>query len=362
MPVIEILVPLLNANEPEAKLVGIHVKNGQAVNKGDIIFSLETTKATADVEAPESGFIHLPENPVDLVSVGDLLGWITEKEGEVIEKKQTTIKQENHELLRITHPARNLAAQLGVDLSKLPTDNLVTESAIRNFVKNSRDALPDSLMVDPERSILVFGGGGHAKSVMEMVRSIGGYDIVGIVDDNIPAKTSIMNIPVLGTRLGLGEIRSLGVCFAANGVGGILDIHIRKRIFELMELEDFTFPALIHPRAMVEESAQISNGVQVFANAYIGSDSILHPRCMVNTNAVISHDCVINAFSHIAPGALLAGHVEVGEASLIGMGVTIAIGIKIGHNVRIGNGSIIYSDVPAKTIIPAGKIWAGEAK
>lgn len=360
MPVTEVLVPLLNANEPEAKLIGIHIKNGQVVTKGDILFSLETTKATAEVEAPESGFIYMPDKLMDLVSVGELLAWISDKEGEVFEQKPDYGRQIINDFLRITDPARKLAAQMEIDLGKLPTDRLVTESTIRDFVKLKKKILPGSLVIDPERSIIVFGGGGHAKSVMEMVRSIGGFDIIGIVDDKIPAITSILNIPVLGSRISLGEIRKLGVRYAANGVGGILDIRVRKMIFELLDFEDFVTPNLIHPRATVEASSIISDGVQVFSNAYIGSDTKLEPRCMVNTNAIISHDCIIGAYSHVAPGALLAGHVEVGEMCLVGMGVTTAIGIRIGNNVRIGNGAIINSDVPSKTIIPAGKIWTGD--
>ena len=93
-----------------------------------------------------------------------------------------------------------------------------------------------------------------------------------------------------------------------------------------------------------------ARGVQVFANAYVGAEAVLHPKCMVNTNAVVSHDCEIGAYTHIAPGALLAGHVHVGEKSLVGMGVTTAIGIKIGSGVRVGNGAILLADVPDKTI------------
>ena len=155
------------------------------------------------------------------------------------------------------------------------------------------------------------------------------------------------------------ELVEHGLSQAANGVGGIIDINIRVKLFQFMEENGFTFPPLVHPRATVEQSASIGDGVQVFANAYVGSSAVLQARCMVNTNAVISHDCTIGSYTHIAPGALLAGHVQVGEWTLVGMGVTTAIGIKIGSNVRIGNGAIIYADVPDKTIIPAGKVWAG---
>jgi sugar O-acyltransferase (sialic acid O-acetyltransferase NeuD family) len=362
MVVADVLVPLLNANEPEARLVGIHVEDGQPVKQGDILFSLETTKATADIESPASGFVRLRAIREDIVTVGEILAVITETKDDVIDKISENRKQSNIAALRITQPARSLASQLGVELDSLPTDRLVTESMIRERAKELREKLPESLVIEPEKSILIYGGGGHAKSVMDMVKSIGVYDIVGIIDDNIPAKTSIMGISVLGTRKILAELVKYGVQMAANGVGGILDIGIRIKLFELLENEGFSLPKLIHPRAMVETSAIINDGVQVFANAYVGTETILHPRCMVNTNAVVSHDCSIGAYSHIAPGALLAGHVQVGEGSLVGMGVTTAIGIRIGNNVRIGNGAIIYADVPAKTIVPAGKVWAGEGK
>ncbi|PIW19238.1 MAG: hypothetical protein COW33_05045, partial [Anaerolineae bacterium CG17_big_fil_post_rev_8_21_14_2_50_57_27] len=124
----------------------------------------------------------------------------------------------------------------------------------------------------------------------------------------------------------------------------------------------FSFPVLQHPSATVEPSAVIGDGAQVFANAYVGSSAVLHPRCMVNTSAVVSHDCEIGAYSHIAPGALLAGLVQVGERTLVGMGVTTAIGIRIGSGVRIGNGAIILADVPDRTIIQAGRVWTGKAE
>ena len=82
---------------------------------------------------------------------------------------------------------------------------------------------------------------------------------------------------------------------------------------------------------------------------------------MVNSAAVISHDCSIGAYSHVAPGALLAGHVHVGKRSLIGMGVTTAIGVRIGDGVRVGNSAILLADVPDGTIIQAGRFWTGRA-
>jgi UDP-3-O-[3-hydroxymyristoyl] glucosamine N-acyltransferase len=141
-------------------------------------------------------------------------------------------------------------------------------------------------------------------------------------------------------------------------VGGIIDINIRIKLFELLGGLGFAFPALCHPRATLEKSAQVLDGAQVFANAYVGSSALLHERCMINTGAIVSHDCEIGAYTHIAPGALLAGHVHVGARALVGMGVTTSIGIHIGAGARIGNGAILLTDVPERAIVPAGKLWS----
>jgi sugar O-acyltransferase (sialic acid O-acetyltransferase NeuD family) len=368
----KIRVPLLNANEPEARLVDVHVVDGQAVEKATRLFTIETTKAASDIEAPEAGFIRLLVTKGATLAVGDLLAVITETVEEqleydrVDEERGTDIRQIPTKSsrktatvdLRITKPARALADFLGVDLRILPTDQLVTEDVVRRYAGVK---LGIAIPAADKPLILIYGGGGHAKSVMEIVQQNKTHTIVGIVDDDqdLTGK-KVLGIPVLGTRLLLPLLMEQGVRLAVNGVGGILDIIIRVKIYELLEGAGFSFPTLVHPRATIEPSAKVGEGVQVFANAYVGPEANLHPRCMINTNAVISHDCIIEAYTHIAPGALLAGHVHVGTRTLVGMGVTTAIGVRIGDGARIGNGAILLADVPEKTIIQAGRFWTGK--
>ena len=364
----EILVPLLNSNEPEARLVSIHVKDGQAVENGALLFTIETTKAASDIESPETGFVRLLAKEGDTLAVGDRLAVITETVYEPIEiLRRGDVYVASTEMppsgtMRITKPARALAESLGVDLATLPTDRLVTEDVVRQAT-GATEKIDLALPPSEKPYLLIFGGGGHAKAIMDMVKQIGSYAIAGIVDDDQRlAGKQVLGIPVLGTRVLLPVLVEQGVKLAANGVGGIIDITVRVGIFELLESAGFTFPALIHPRATVEPSSKVGDGVQVFANAYVGSEAVLHAKCMVNTNAVVSHDCEIGAYTHIAPGALLAGHVHVGERTLIGMGVTTTIGVKIGSGVRIGNGAIVLADVPDKMVIQAGRYWVGKAE
>ena len=341
----EILVPLLNANEPEARLVGVHVQDKQAVEKGTRLFTIETTKAASDVDAPASGYIRFLAREGETLLVGNRMAVITESSDEPV-GFETVTKPEAAQpgTLRITRPARALAESLGLDLNTLPVAGLITEDIVRQF---SAAAQRLTLPASDKPYIIVYGAGGHAKSVMEILLQNNDRTIAGIVDDD-PRLTGVevLGIPVLGTQAVLLPLIKQGATQAANGVGGILDISVRIRIFGRLEGLGFLCPSLIHPRATVEPSAKVGQGVQVFANAYVGSEATLEPKCMINTNAVVSHDCVIGAYTHIAPGALLAGHVHVGARTLVGMGVTTSIGVKIGDEVRIGNGAIILADVP----------------
>lgn len=378
MPQTPVLVPLLNANEPEARLVEIHVKDGQPVQKGDLLFTIETTKAASDVEAPEAGFARLAASEGDTLSVGAVLAYITETAEEAVSSIQSPVTSIQYPVsghqasvnsqpldLRITKPARALAESLGLDLSSLPTDRLVTEAVIRQIAVSSAEKLSHALtqkseIVNRKSEILLYGAGGHAKAVLEMIQAMGAFGVAGIVDDN-PALSgvSVLGVPVLGTREVLPGLLERGVFLAANGVGGIINIEIRVKLFELLAGYGFAFPILRHPRATVEPSAILEEGAQVFANAYVGSSAVLREKCMVNTGAIVSHDCEIGRYSHIAPGCLLAGHVQVGERALVGMGVTTIIGLKIGDGARVGNGAVLLADVPARQIVPAGKVWAG---
>lgn len=370
MPQIPVLLPLLNANEPEARLVEIHVKDGQPVRKGDLLFTIETTKAASDVESPESGFARLVASEGDTLSVGAVLAYITETADETVRSNQLSVSSGQLSVsgaladLRMTKPARALAESLGLDLSSLPTGRLITESFIRQITQSQNPSITQSPQLATTQSsnaqILLYGAGGHAKAVLEMIQAIGAFRVAGIVDDN-PSLTgsSVLGVPVLGTRDSLPSLLEQGVFLAANGVGGIINIEIRVKLFELLAGYGFAFPILRHPRAAVEPSARLEEGVQVFANAYVGSSAVLHEKCMVNTGAVVSHDCEIGRYAHIAPGCLLAGHVQVGERALVGMGVTTIVGLKIGNGARVGNGAVLLADVPARQIVPAGKVWAG---
>ena len=350
----ELLYPLLNPNEPEAILTAIHIKNGQQIKAGDLLYTLETTKAAADIESDQAGFILGIQTEIgSSVSAGELFAYLSEDKNWIppeIEDEPTseTLPAE----LRITTPALELAHQHSLELDSLPKDVMVTKNMILDLV--SLDSSADEF--DPT-AIIVYGGGGHGKSVIDLLRVEDKYKIIGIIDDGIQAGSEIMGVSVLGGKDKLAGLFKKGIRLAVNAVGGIGNISSRIKVFDLLDQSGFECPPIIHPTAFIESTANLSPGSQIFPLAYVGSECRIGFGNIINTGAIISHDCVLDSYVNIAPGAILAGAVSVGEGTLIGMSVTINLNAKIGKNCRVGNSSTVKSDLLDGNIVRAGTVW-----
>src|SRR5512146_1242488 len=126
--------------------------------------------------------------------------------------------------------------------------------------------------LDPT-ALLVFGGGGHGKAVIEIVRAMRTHRLIGVIDDTLPPGSDVLGATVLGGSDTLKEWYDRGIRLAVNAVGGIGNVDVRVRIFDLLSGAGFTFPAVVHPGAVVEPSAVLEPGVQVLAQAYVGSSA-----------------------------------------------------------------------------------------
>ena len=214
------------------------------------------------------------------------------------------------------------------------------------------------------RLIVLYGGGGHGKQIIDLIKLTRAFKLVGIIDDEKTAGSEVMGIPILGDNHLLGGLFKRGIHQAMNGIGGITDPTHRKAAFDRLQAEGFTCPAIIHPSSFVEASATIHEGAQVFAQAYVGSECEIGFGCLINYGAILSHDCILAERVTISPGAMLAGDVKVGEGARIGMGATINIGLTIGSGALVGNGATVKTDVPAGMVVHAGSTWPepGEQK
>lgn len=365
-PIKLIRFPLINANEPEMTLASIEVQQGQQVQAGQVLAVVETTKATAEMTAESAGYVFLVHQQAGVVvRAGQLFGVLSPDPNVDLQYLQldaemtdVMTEQKSPTAVRLTEPARRLAEELKIDLSLLPHGEWITEQRMRRWLEEQSSHAEKMLTLTVEPSaVLIFGGGGHGKSLIELIRAGGNHAIAGVIDDQKPLGSLVLGVPVIGRSEDLARLYQSGYRMMINAVGGIGDISSRIAVFERGRAAGFSFPTVVHPTAFIEASATLGEGAQVFPQAYLGSDARLGFGVIVNTGAIVSHDCALGDYVNLSPGAILAGEVRVGEATLIGMGVTVNLQVKIGAYCRIGNGATIKQDVPDRTIVRAGTIW-----
>jgi UDP-perosamine 4-acetyltransferase len=189
--------------------------------------------------------------------------------------------------------------------------------------------------------LVVIGGGGHAKVVLDVLRLDARFRVVGVVD---PARVGgqVLEFPVLGGDEILPALKAQGVTAAFVALG---DNRTRQRIGRELRQLGFALPAIVHPTAIISPSARIGAGCVIMAGAKVGPDASVGELAIVNTGAIVEHDAQLGPAAHVAPGCSLAGCVRIGERTLLGIGSVVRPDIRIGDDVVVGAGSAVVADI-----------------
>ncbi|WP_428653863.1 acetyltransferase [Runella sp.] len=187
--------------------------------------------------------------------------------------------------------------------------------------------------------MLLFGASGHAKVIISCLRA-NQISVLGIFDDDL-SKKELWDIPVVGHYDPDFEAgRALIIAIGNN--------QIRRKIAPSIQ---HRFGKVVHPFAIIDETAQIEEGTVVFQSAVIQADARIGKHVIINTSSSVDHECILHDYVHIAPNATLCGNVQVGEGTLIGAGSIVAPNLTIGKGCMIAAGSVVTKHIPDFAIV-----------
>ena len=193
--------------------------------------------------------------------------------------------------------------------------------------------------------ILLIGGGGHCKSVIDVIEAERKYDIAGIIDKDLEIGYRILEkYKVIGRDEDLEKLRK--ECkYAIITVGQIKTPRIRIKLYELLKNLNYELPVIISPLAYVSKYAEIGEGTIVMHNALVNAGAKVGKNCIINNKSLVEHDAVIGNHCHISTAAIINGEVIIGNEVFIGSNCVISNNITIVSNSVIGVGSVINMDI-----------------
>jgi len=199
------------------------------------------------------------------------------------------------------------------------------------------------------KRIVVFGAGGHAKVVLDVLDRMGVHEIVGLLDDSAELLGTVRRgYCVLGGREQFGVLLDKGVNAIIVALG---DNQQRKAVYEEAKRMGFTLCSAVDPSAQIGGGVVIGSGCLLVAGAVVNVDAEIGDNVIVNTGATVDHDCRIGAHVHLSPGVHLAGRVMIGASAHIGIGAVVLPNLNIGKHCIVGAGSVVREDVPDGMVV-----------
>ena len=192
------------------------------------------------------------------------------------------------------------------------------------------------------KNLIIFGCGGHAKSIIDIIESSREWQIKGLISEKENNEKAILGYPIIGSDDKLQSL-SLDINSALIGIGQIGIDERRKNFLHKIRNFKFKFPVIKSRHAIISNHAIINEGTTIGHGAIINTSSQIGKHCIINSAALIEHGVKIGDLCHISTGVIINGDVTIGEGSFIGSGVIIREGLVL----------------PPKTIISAGKTLMG---
>lgn len=165
------------------------------------------------------------------------------------------------------------------------------------------------------KNIILVGGGGHCKSVIDVAESTG-YTILGILDMPEMVGTNVLGYTVQGTDDDIPTYVDKAEFIIT--VGHIKNNTVRKKIAERIEKAGGKLATIVASDAYVSKHATVGEGTVIMHKAFVNADSKVGKNCIINTMANIEHDAVIGDFCHISTGVMVNGGANIGNDTFIG--------------------------------------------
>ena len=197
------------------------------------------------------------------------------------------------------------------------------------------------------KNLILVGGGGHCKSVIDVAESAG-YNILGILDMPDDVGKEVLAYKVIGTDDDIPLYVDKAEFVIT--VGFIKNPATRIKLYNKVKEAGGKLATVIASTAHVSEYSTIGEGTVVMHQAFVNAGAHIGANCIINTFSNIEHDAQIGDQCHISTGTMVNGDCKVGDRCFIGSQSVLSNGIAIGEDIIVGAASFVRKSISAKGI------------
>ncbi|HVZ42099.1 MAG TPA: biotin/lipoyl-containing protein [Candidatus Kapabacteria bacterium] len=352
-----IVIPQLDANSETVKLVRWEVEDGAGVSRGDVLCTVETSKAIFEVEAEAPGLVVRVEPEGAMVAFNVPIGYVVADEAEAGRVRSGYLPAEPAEgsdeaAFSATKRAVQLARQHNVDLAKVPSDGIITESDVQGYLKAAGrlagERMKPGELPDAVRRVLVIGAGYGAMQVIDILLNYPDVRVAGCVDDDAKLHgTEIFGAPVIGP---IGELETYWKerRFDCAIIAISTNIGLRVRFFNRCAELGIPMINAIDPTVRVNRGAVIGTGNIICSQCHIGVAARIGDNNFISAHNSIDHHNVWGSHITTGPNCATSGAVTVGSEVKFGTGVFVQPNLSIGAGSIIASGAIIIRSIPER--------------
>lgn len=172
----------------------------------------------------------------------------------------------------------------------------------------------------PELTLLILGAGGFGQALAEVARSLKKWSNIYFIDDRWPELTHINGYTVIG------DINYLASMKASNfeGIAAVGNNTLRNNWHSILRQRNIPLATVIHPRAIISQSANIKSGVTIMAGCIVSASCHIEEGVILNIGTLLDHDVVVGAYSHLSVGVKVAGGKNISAFSFVEVGERIS--------------------------------------
>ena len=187
--------------------------------------------------------------------------------------------------------------------------------------------------------IFIVGAGGLGREVLDTVRQLPQYKILGFIDENLKMGTIVNGVEVVGRNDDLAKIS--GEVHAVLAVGSSV---ARRRIVTYFG-DAVNWCSVVHPSVIVSPFATLGMGIVVQAYCIMAANSRIGDFVVMNAHSGVGHDAKIGEYTSVMSYCDVAGEASLGSDCFMGSGAKVLPSINVSNGAYLCAGSVVLRDV-----------------